>query len=946
MPKLINILNINTLLIKHILLLCLITSSHVLKAQLYDSDQASSSVVWKQINTDNFQLIFPKEFEITATLLASQIDSMIYYSSQDLGIKPKKISIIFQGNHLIQNGYAQLAPRKIEAYSTPGPSSDNIEWLPNMIQHELRHIAQFDKLTGSIKGPFFEQLALALFGLHLPAWYFEGDAVAIETEYSSGGRGRNPSWIMPLRTNILSNKTYSFNKNVLGSFKDITPTYYLTGYVMNSYLTNEFGSTIKGKILENMRSHLWRPFNFNLALKKYTNLNTKELYNASIDQMDSIWNSTPKVHMSNLIYNKKNRYPVNYFLPQTNASKELFTLLQSPEKTSEIIKIVNDKEEVLTKLGPQLTPYFHVNNDYLVWDELRKDARFGKQTYNIIQIQDLKTKKIRSLSKKSRFYSPILTSNSEKVYFIQIDKNNLSSLAYIDISTGKSVKLIEMPVGVLLQQPSFNADESKIVAITISKNGTNIIELDLATLNWEYLLAWSNQQYERPIYNGKNVIFKAHFNQIDNIYKLSITDKSIIQLTNSPYGAFYPSLENDSSILYNEYQHDGYHLARLNINNSYFKPVDFEHKTPKLLDKRPAQLEKKSTSNNLKTISVEKYNPLSDLLNFHSLSISANNFENFDNYKPGIFWMANDLLNTSQIKLGYQYDFEIEKNILSAEFIYQRYYPKFVASYQNRGQIGYAKKSNSPTELTKFDFREHFYSFEMQIPLSIYRSNQIYSYGFNLGTSYQKRYGLSIPSLEGFQSEIALPLNYQIYFNRNNRMSQMDLLPKWGQNISFIYRHVPFENTLNGTMWAIKTNIYLPGFYSNHGFQLRFSYQKTNGRYNNSYDIPMVSGYAHIQSPKVENTLLINYRFPILYPDWSVGSLAFIKRFHGYLFTDYQNFKKSNWQPVSLGIGLGVDLNLFRYKLPDFGIGTKLTYINHPSAHGKIIPSFSVNYSY
>ena len=343
MPKFTIFFNIKKLSIRCILSFVLIISSHCVQAQLYDNDQAPSSVVWRQINTDNFQLIFPKEFEITATLLAPQIDSMIYYSSRDLDIKPKKISIIFQENHLIQNGYAQLAPRKIEAYSTPGPSSDNIEWLPNLIQHELRHIAQFDKLTGSIKGPFFEQLALALFGLHLPAWYFEGDAVAIETEYSSGGRGRNPSWIMPLRTNILSNKTYSFNKNVLGSFKDITPTYYLTGYVMNSYLTNEFGSTIKGKILENMKSHLWRPFNFNFALKKYTNLNTKELYNASIDQMDSLWNSTSKPSISNLIYNKEDKYPVNYFLPQTNASKELFTLLQSPEKTPEIIKITNDK---------------------------------------------------------------------------------------------------------------------------------------------------------------------------------------------------------------------------------------------------------------------------------------------------------------------------------------------------------------------------------------------------------------------------------------------------------------------------------------------------------------------------------------------------------------------------------------------------------------------------
>ena len=946
MPKLIYIIKNKNLLISYIAYAIFTIYSQTANAQLYDNDQAPSSVRWKQINTNNFQLIFPAEFEKTATLLAPQIDSMIYFSSQDLAIKPKKISIIFQENHLIQNGYAQLAPRKIEVYSTPGPSSDNTEWLPNLIQHELRHIAQFDKLTGNIKGPFFEQLALALYGLHVPAWYFEGDAVAIETAYSSGGRGRIPSWIMPLRTNILSKKNYSFNKNILGSFKDITSSYYLTGYVMNNYLSNQYGPDIKEKILEDMRGQLWRPFNFNSALKKHTSLSIKELYNASISQVDSIWNTEPKAHVPDLIFSTKNKFPTNYLLPQSNSSNEIFTLFQSPETTPKIIRIKDNKKETVVKIGPQLTPYFHLNNDYLVWDELRKDSRFGKQTYNVIQILDLKTKKTRSLSKKSRYYSPILTSNSDKVYFIQVDQDNLSSLSKLDILSRKSEKLIEMPIGIHLQQPSLNADESKIVAIAISKKGTNIIEFDLNSLSWEVLLAWSNQQYERPIYQGNNIIFKAHFNHIDNLYKLSVKDSSLTQLTDSRSGAFYPSLENQSNLLYNDYQHNGYKITRLKLDQLEFTPVNFEFKTPKLLDKTNPSSDNRLPIDSLHAIAVENYNPLSDLLNFHSLSVSANNFENFNNYKPGIYWMANDLLNTSQIKLGYQYDLEIEKSTFLAELIYQKYFPKFIASYQNRGQIGYAKKVNSPSEVTKFDFREHYYSFQMQIPLTIYRGNKIYSYGFNLGTSYQKRYGLSTQSLQGFQSEITLPLNYQVYFNRNNRMSQMDLIPKWGQNISFIYRHVPFEHTMTGTMWAIRTNLYLPGLYSNHGLQLRFSYQKANGRFNNTYDIPMISGYAHIMAPKVENTLLINYRFPLLYPDWSVGSLAYIKRLHGYLFTDYQNIKQSNWQPTSLGIGLSVDLNLFRYKLPDFGLGTKLTYINHPSVHGKIIPSFSFNYNY
>lgn len=924
----------------------LIINTHTSFSQIIDNEQASSKVKWKQINTKNFQLIFPQEFQNSASLLAQQIDSMIVFASQDLNRHPKKISIILHENHIEQNGFAQLAPRKVEAFSTPGPASDNTEWLPNLIQHELRHVAQFDKLTGKIQGPFFQQLALALYGLHLPAWYFEGDAVSIETQYSSGGRGRNTAWFMPLRTNLLSGKDYSFSKNILGSFKDITPSYYLTGYSMNSYLTNQFGYSIKEKIMEDMRANLWRPFNFNIALKKYTKLSSKKLYEATMTSLKNDWDSSKISSNSDLIFEDNNRYPTHYYLPQSNSSKAIFSLVQSPQSIPEIRKRTANSEEGIIKIGYQLSPYFHVNDDFLVWDELRKDARFGKQTYNIVRILDLKTGKTEDLSKNSRFYSPILSDNSEKVYVIQVDQNNVSSLLYIDRLSKETRKIIDFPQGILLQQPSLNKDETKIAAIAISPNGTNIVEIDLGSKQFKALFPWANQEYQRPIYWGNDLVFKAQFQNIDNLYRYSPPENKFYQLSNSDFGVFYPSPGNDQNLLFNEYKYNGYKAAQLDSSQLYGKQIDPKFEVNPVLDLHINSPFQGNSNGNNQEFETSNYNPLSHFFNFHSLSLSGNNFENFDNYRPGIFWIANDLLNTSQLKVGYEYDLDMEKSIYSAEVLYQKYYPKFNLSYQNRGQIGYAKKQNTENEFTKFDFREHVYSLDMQIPLSIYRGKTSYSYGLNIGTSYQKRYNLSISTLNGFHDEIAFPLNYQVYFNRNQRRSQMDLIPRWGQNFNIIYRHVPFENALEGTLFAVRTNFYFPGFFKNHGFQARLSYQKADGRYNVSYDIPMVSGYAHFNSPKVENTLLMNYRFPIAYPDWAIGQLAYIKRFHGYFFADYQNIQSSKAEPTSFGIGLSADFNLFKYVLPDFGVGAKLTYINQFSPKEKLVPSFSFSYSY
>jgi len=202
-----------------------------------------------------------------------------------------------------------------------------------------------------------------------------------------------------------------------------------------------------------------------------------------------------------------------------------------------------------------------VNDQFLVWDELRKDARFGKQTYNIIRILDLKSGKIEDLSKNSRFYSPILSDNSQKVYTVQVDQNNLSSLFYIDRISKKSSKIMDFPEGFLIQQPSLNEEETKISAIAISPKGTNIIEIDLETSQFKELFPWSNQEFQRPIYLENDLIFKAQFQKIDNLYRYSSNDKKLYIISDSPFGAFHPSPGNNHTVLYNEYQFNGKNTA-------------------------------------------------------------------------------------------------------------------------------------------------------------------------------------------------------------------------------------------------------------------------------------------------------------------------------------------------------------------------------------------------
>lgn len=939
-----------SLFIKILILSNVSITSYKSEAQIIDKGQSHFSTKWMQINSQNYQLIFPASFISQATSLSKKMNQFIEKTSQDLKINPKKISIIIDNNHIEQNGFVQLAPRKSEVYPVPSGISTNEEWFGNLIIHELRHVAQFDKLSGKFSKPFFEELGFALFGLHLPSWFFEGDAVETETLLSLGGRGRMPAWEMPIRALLNEQIDYDLNKYLLGSYKDIVPSFYTIGYLMTSTMTNEKGVDIKEKIINEMRKHLLRPYNFDKSLKRYYGKNTDKLFQKTISNLQEHWTtpnnpSTTKPNFTRL-KTEESKYPTSYFHPQKTSNNDIYSIRSSPQKRNQIIKYNGSKESTIIEMGLQLGPYFHIRDHLIVWDEYYRHPRYEKNTYSDILLYDINKRKAHKITNKSRYYSPHLHPFLPQIIAIRVDKDNKSFLVHLDLESGKELnKEFHIP-GLHIQQPAYNTLGTKIVFIGISDLGTNLFELDLETETANPLLPWANQQLEKPQYFHNDIIFKAHYQGIDQIY--SLHKDNVYQLSESPYGAFTPSI-SDSTLTFSDYQTNGYKIAQLNLeHNNHTSIVTKHHESPYFLaDKAPLI----DTSTNLVDtqgmVLITKYSSAGHFFNFHSLSLSNNNFESLDNFKPGIFWYANDLLNTSQIKLGYEYDMDTRKNNYSAEFTYQKFPPILRWRYENKGQVTAATLANSLDKKTiQIDWREHQYTLDIQLPLTVYKGSYSHSYGVNIGTSYTKRYNVSVENIQNFRDEIVFPMHYQLYFNRNKMLSKMDLAPRWGQNLSITYRHLPFGNFPTSNLLSIRSGIYTPGILINHSFRLRFASQYGNGIYSISNDIPLPSGYEFLAPNKVHNTLLSEYRLPLVYPDWSIGKIAYVKRVYGQLFSDFLNIDRAPFKPASYGAALYSNVHFFRFPLPAFTLGAKIAKLNLPQSTKQLATFYTLSYTY
>ncbi len=931
-----------------IYILCLQTAN----AQLIDTDQPPPHVKWKQIESQNFRVIYPEEMEQEAQRMTNTLEFVLGKVQHSLRQPTHKIAVLLQNRGVQSNGFVQLAPRKSVFFTTPPQHMDHQDWLNSLAIHELRHVVQMDKMSGHLRAPFFEQLGLALFGVPLPPWFYEGDAVATETLLTNAGRGRLPSWEMPLRTNLLNGRRYSYQKDYFGSFNDITPGYYEMGFFMTTRLRRQYPFAHDSLITQVARSPLL-PYRFSKTLKNITGHPTRGWHGETMGELRTYWRDQ-------LIRNKPVDYPIfperpayrteDFLLPQPLPGGDVLAIRRNPASIPYIVHISPDNNvRELLPTGLQTYPHIAYGGGKIVWDELRYNSRFYKETFSVINLYDLHTGIYRQLTRRTRLFSPTISSTGAMIAAIEIDLSNRMAIVLMD-TKGIISHRFPAPAGVNLQTPSFHPSGKKIVMTGLSQDGAALLELDIDQGTYTFLLEKQQQQLERPVYTGGNIIFKAHYDGIDNLYRLRPATGTMEAVTRVPFGAFNPSyLAETDELLFNNYRVSGYGISRIQLEKTallsvtdtagsagYYEPLLKQEQSPVDFTEVP-QI----------THHSRRYHELPNLINFHSLSINNGDFSSLRDVKPGIQWLSDNLLNTASVRLGYEYDPDISSSAWSAAITYQRFYPKISLSWVNRGQLSNQKVSVHSDEIRTLRWRENHMELRTEVPLRFTRLDHLIHTGIYAGTTYTKRYGLEgVPPGTSYVDEIRFPMVYQFYLNHNLLRSARDLAPRWGQNLSLVFRSAPYHRNMSGNLFALRTTFYFPGFVRNHSLQARFGYQYRTGLFTGSNDISLVSGYDELKRTRPFNTLLLSYHLPLAYPDMEIGNAAYIKRLRGSFFTDFENVNRQHrFSPRTLGVELRADMNILRFLLPDFDIGVKLIHVNE-QAPKRWLLQYGISYTY
>ncbi len=931
------------------------------QSQFYSTGEDPASVRWRQIVTEKYRLIYPSSFSENAQYLAHVMDLVADHSTTTLHAKVPRIPVIIHSRSVVSNGVTVWAPRRIEMYPCPPQDSYGEEWLEQLAIHEYRHAVQTSKMnqgfTKALYYVFGEQATGAVLGLFVPTWFLEGDATCAETALSNAGRGRLPAFENILRAQLLERGAWSYDKATMGSYRDFTPDAYVLGYHLVAWGREQYGPRLWNTALDRSAKLPFMVVPFSSGIRSVTGMTKTRFYRAALGDLTGRWTKQDSATVVTPFVPVTKRNPkknCNYFFPVLNDSTSVITLKSEWDDIDRIVHIdlETGRQQRLFTPGDYIRNSLSVSGNILAWSERLPDPRWANRSWAVVRTYDMGTRKSRYLTRKSRYFFPAISPDTKSIAVVEIDTLNNSSVTILDASTGAVTKRYPMPGKELAAEPTWSPDCSEILFCIVSDRGKSLAEIDLDSDSTEVLIPDDNHYINGPVYLSEDTImFTDSYSGIDNIYYLDETTKEIFSVQSSRFGAYNPNFTpRRDHLFWSAITSDGVMLMESPVDPSKWTLENHvtDHSI-RLYDSIVAQ-EKYNVQDTVLKRGLDRllaaggrlqvagedtsrypekrYSKWTHLFNPHSWAPMALDVNNLD-VKPGVSVQSQNVLSTMTADAGFRYNYNDRTGTFYGGLTYSGLYPVIGATYEYGTVAGYFNDNSGNTY--RYTWNESTFGMNVSIPWNFSRGAW-YRYltpRISTGiTSYLHNPNTPPEFFKGYTWYV----NYSIYAANYRFSNFRDMYPRFGQNIYAIYRNGPFGGYDPGQLLACEANLYFPGIFRHHGIRIygggqqRWNSPEGHNLFSNIISLPR--GTAGFSADRMYS-LSANYKLPLFYPDWSIGSVMYIKRFKLNLFYDFAGGVSKGTTATttsSSGGELTVDLHILRFVFP-FELGARGFYL-------------------
>lgn len=879
--------------------------------------EVPSSVSFLQLETDTYKIIFPPE----ATSQAFEIADLLFHYGPQIRVTndTQQVSIVIHPYMASSNAFVTLLPRRSIFFTQPYMSTEasdfgvSLTWNLGLSVHEYQHFEQQDRsLEFGAKLPyvlFGETGWGVLMGISQPSWFMEGEAVQIETRYTPSGRGDTFGFLAPSLAVYEEYGLLNYPTSYFGSFNYNIMDHYRIGWLMTHYGTTQYGDNFWGNISRQASLSAFRFFPFDSALRNTTGNSMTDWYQKSVTKGLDDWTTASQSrthHPVEVLFDDPSPFPARFNSPTQDEEGKIMAFRRAFDNINTIVEIDNLVQTNEIRVGGRNATNIGRNNNWVVWDSLSDHPFNSGQRYSELYAQKRGSNKKIQLTHKGYFFSPNI-SEKNQVVSVHNTPSGVSSLAFLSLDTDLEQTISFVPVDQgNLYDPQWINESSILVIRRELERGNILCRYDIERDEWTDLGEWTWSLLSHPTANKEWIFLVKSHREFDEIIAHSMSDNSQYQVAVRPFGVRDPSVNTtENTLVFSEIIHSGSRIVSIPIAPETWRRIE---------DGLPAE------QLNIPTQDWETrpYRSVRGL------------------FKPYYWWpnleLANSNLGFSLLTQDVTGQWQGEQKLIgnvnhqgvwgASKVSYTRFWPdiSIEARYGKRTEQSLSPATNL-FEVAWDDIPYHQWIDKQALLIlngPITFSNGVRKRQINLmasggiqGTS-QHQYTNDFPDQELEWPSLSHPFHFEGQFINTSNLAALDLLPKFGQILTL----GQFINLTNSEAPSYSQygsiRLFFPGLFSHHSLSLYGSGERRLGPNPLPYQSLLARGFA-----STEDALLSfrsSYRFPMSYPDWTVGRLLFVKRVRGAFFGDQSITEKNRFTTV--GATLVLDTHLMRFPIP------------------------------
>ncbi|MBZ5856358.1 hypothetical protein [Flavihumibacter profundi] len=847
-----------------------------------------ASQKWEIINIPRAKIIYPAGNDSAAIRISNLLNRINYLTDSSIGSKRKTVGIVLQYATTVANGYVALAPFRSEFMMTPPVSAFDVgglAWPDQLALHEYRHVEQYSnfnrggaKLFRILLGEQGQALANAL---TVPDWFFEGDAVYQESILSEHGRGRLPSFFNGYRSLWDAGLNYSFLKLRNGSLKHYVPNHYEFGYLLVAYGREKYGPAFWKNVTENAAAMNGVFYPFQKSVKRNSSLSFTSFVNKALEESRGRLNGQHQI--------VKNRPPavVNEENPSlTDNGERLF--LKSTYKAVPAYYL--EKGQSLSKIRTRdisLDNYFSFANGQVVYASYRPNTRWGWVDYSELQLLNIKTRKQKRISFKSRYFTPALSISADSIVAVNIPEKGHQCLHILN-TDGKLLQTISNDSNYSFSHPIFWQGKVIVAAKNASGN-MNLLLVNPANGIYTALLPWTGNVLGYPSGRGDTIYFSMAYQGKDCSVALDMPNKQaflLIDTTEVLHTGIYQPKIYGNGLASTRFTAAGFKFNFTSGNNLKWQAINIpDTNTFRKFQSPSLESVFNATANpsNGSVYNGHRYRKTTRLFNFHSWQ------PYYEDPEFSFTVLGQNVLNTFQSELYFLYNNNEGFKKIGFNGIFGGFFPYL------KGGLNYTfeRRGIYNNKTIYWDQLETTLGFAVPLNLSKGRSLSYLQFGSDLG--YNQEY-FKEPEKSALGDRSYFSLNNELRFTHQVQQARQEFNPRWAQTL-----RLQFRNTLsNYNSWQLMatSNFYFPGFFRTHSFVVNLAAQQrdtTNG-ISFTNDFPFARGYANENFQKMVKWGL-NYQLPLIYPDIGAWNIIYLLRIRNNFFYDQATVKDPKYWP-------------------------------------------------